>query len=198
MSNQKTDLGGNCEQRRFAARGVRSGMAKDQLVFIIVCSVALVVAALTIVHFFTGGSRGSVASSTWQCLDCNHEFTLKTTEDPPIKCEKCGGQAVRVGYVTCRSCKERVPIYRIRLTAESQDAREARGKEPEAGGPVDSGFVPIMVKAMEIQCWVEQADGSYGWTDWIPAPAAAQLQSQMTCPKCGAPLSGKPSGRGKR
>ena len=161
-----------------SSHGSRPGVAKDQLIFIIICSVALAVAAVTLVHFFTGSKK--VPASQWQCLECGKEFTLKKAFTPPVKCTKCGGEAVRLGYRTCEKCGEKVLAYRIRMSGQAQ----APGGP---GGP--PGMGPM--QPMDMQFRIQQADGSYDWTPWMSSasPQVQQMYANLTCPKCGESLS---------
>ena len=155
----------------------KSGVAKDQLIFIIICSVALAVAAVTLVKFVAGDKR--TVASEWQCLDCGKEFTTKSAT-PPVKCPACGGEAVRLGYRTCPECGEKVLVYRIRMP-----------ETPEgAGGPGGPpGMMPM--QPMDMQFRIENPDGTYGWSDWISgsSPQMQQMYADISCPKCGASLS---------
>ncbi|NIA07138.1 MAG: hypothetical protein GWP14_05805 [Actinobacteria bacterium] len=178
MGNQSSNSDCGYVRRQSRDSGLRPGVAKDQLIFIIICSVALAVAAVTMVRFFTGGSR--VPSSQWQCLDCGKEFTVKKITAQPVKCPKCGGEAARLGYRTCPACGEKVLVLRVRVSGQ------APGGGP-AGGPPGLG----MMSPMEIQYRVRQEDGTYVWTPWMFAgsPQAQQVDSSLICPKCGERLS---------
>ena len=155
-------------------------MAKDKLIFIIICSVALAVAAVTMVQLFTKGSGRIRTRTSWECLDCGYDFDKKTEEAPPIECVKCGEQAVRRVYRDCSKCGEEVFIYRIRAIGKST-APPASG---QATGP------PIMAPPAEVQFEIKQADGSFGWTDWVPSSSqqAAQLRNEVHCQKCDTAL----------
>ena len=181
-------------QRGFSGEGLRAGMAKDQLIFVIICSAAIGVAAVTMAFtLFSGGSGGKIGPSQWQCLnpDCGYEFSKDTREYSPIECGKCGGQAVWVNYRKCPECEEDVLVSRTRLTeqgqAQYQNMKESPGKMPV------TPMGPRMSLPMENQFWVQQADGSYGWTDWVFAggPQSRQVFSSLKCPKCSAPLYGR-------
>ena len=183
---------------RFSGRGFQAGMAKDQLIFVIICSAALLVAAVTLVHFFTGASKKATPTAPWQCLKCDREFSIKTLELPPIECPECGGDAVRVRYRKCPSCGAKVPCYRLRLPEGRKAQLDAMKKHAESTGqPVAPG--PMM--DMEIQYRVKQADGSYAWTDWLnprgSPQLAAQLQKNMRCSECEALLFSRSSRSGR-
>ena len=182
MNEQTLSSGGNLIHRRFAGPGLRAGMAKDTLIFVIICSAALVVAAVTLLYSFRGGE--TVYPVKWQCLDCASEFSKKTAELSPIKCPKCGGQAVRLGFRACPECKKQVLVSRTRLTEQGQAQRDA------SAGQQDGGRLGIIMRPKEIQYWFKQADGSYGWTPWVPvaSPAAMQFEMNLQCNKCGASL----------
>ena len=160
--------------------GWRTGMAKDQLIFIIICSAAVAVAVVSLTVFLT--SDKSLRAIRWQCISCDHEFSQKTAELPPIECRKCGGQAVQLGYRTCSECKKEVLSSRSRLNEQAQAEREAS----EGGIPGMQGPSP-----MEIQFWLKQGDGTYGWSDWIPAGSLEirQYYVSLQCSECGADLS---------
>ncbi len=58
MTNDKTaDLRGNCGQAGLAAMGLRSGIAKDKLVFIIIFSAAMAVALVTMLSYLLYNRR---------------------------------------------------------------------------------------------------------------------------------------------
>ena len=183
MSKKTADLCGNGAQREFATTDWRAGVAKDKLIFIIICSVAMAVAAVTLVHFFTG--KFTRPPGEWQCLKCDYEFSKKITDMPPIYCPKCGGPAARLYYRICPKCKKENVESRIRLTAEGE------AMVAQHGGP-GPGYAP----ASEIQYRVKQSDGSYAWTEWMPRTS---LQAQqiylynLVCTKCGANLYGQPA-----
>ena len=168
----------------------RSGIAKNQLIFIIICSAAIGVAVVTMaIHLWSGGP-GARRAASWQCLKCNAEFTKKTTEMPPIACEKCDGQAVRLNRRACPKCGEKVLVSRMRMTEQGKAQHEAMKAQTDgARPPMGMGMLP-----METQLWVRGTDGNYAWSEWIPSSVAGQYYSSLTCEKCGASLYGQ---RGK-
>ncbi len=178
-------------QRGFSGEGLPAGMAKDKLIFIIICSAAIAIAVVTMAFtLFPGRSGSKIRPSQWQCLDCGHEFSKDTREPSPIECEKCAGEAVKVNRRKCPECGEDVLVWRMRLTEQGQ-AQYQKMKEL-------SGQMPVMLMGpgaamglpMESQLWVQQDDGSYGWTDWFVAsgPQMGQAYSFLKCSKCDAPL----------
>ena len=181
-------------QRGFSGEGLRAGMAKDKLIFVIICSAAITVAVVTMAFtLFSGRSGGRIGPSQWQCLnpDCGYEFSKHIRERSPIECEKCDGQAVRVNRRKCPECEEDVLVSRMRLTeqgqAQYQNMKESSGQMPVI--PMGPG----MDLPAEMQFWAQQADGSFGWTDWIFSgdPQIGQVFSSLKCPKCSAPLYGR-------
>ena len=168
----------------------RSGMAKEQLIFIIICSAAMGVAIVTIaIHMWSGGS-GARRAASWQCLKCNAEFTKKSTEMPPIACEKCDGQAVMLSRRACPKCEEEVLVSRMRMTEQGKARHEAMKSQRDGGGPpMPPGMGMPGGLPTEMQLWVRGTDGNYAWTGWIPSLAAGQYYSSLTCEKCGASLS---------
>lgn len=183
MGNQKTN-----SVDRFAGQGFRSGMAKDQLIFTIICSSAVLVAAVTLVYHLTGSSGNRITAGSWQCLGCGFEFKKKTRVLPPIECLKCGGDAVRVTSRTCPSCNAKVPYYRISLTEQERTQRDAAQKqaEPSERSVTMGGSPMMMLPPMVRQYWVRQADDSFAWSPWMSAgsPEATQLEREMRCPEC--------------
>lgn len=169
MGNQSSNFDCSYALLRSHGRGLRPGVAKDQLIFIIICSVALAVAAVTMVSFFTGGSK-KTQPSQWQCLEHGHEFTIKKMAMPPIKCPKCDGEAVRLDYRTCQACGEKVLVARMRLMPQTP------------GG--------VLPQPWHIQYWVKQEDGSYAWTPWMfgGSPQDMQVEQSLVCTKCGESL----------
>lgn len=202
MSNQKVNSVDRFARRDSAGRGFRNAVAKDQLIFIIICSAALAVAAVTLVHFFMGSAKKTHIAS-WQCLKCDDEFTKKTSEYPPIDCPKCDGEAVRVSYRECPGCGKNIMCYRLRLSAQGKAQRDAMLKQAESTGQPVARMGPMMAMsmAMEVQYRIKQADGSYGWTDWLdamgPPQQRLQFQSSMRCPECDALLFPQPSRSGR-
>ena len=180
-------------QRGFSGERLRAGMAKDKLIFVITCSAAIAVAVLTTAFtLWSGGSGGRMGPSQWQCLEpgCGYEFSKNTREHPPIECPKCGGQAVRVNYRKCPRCGKNVLVSRMRLTEQGQARyQNIKGSSGQVSA-MPRG--PGMALPMEIQFWAQQADGSFGWTDWIlPGdPQIGQSVSVPKCSKCAAPLYG--------
>ena len=203
MNEQMGTSLGNCMRRKFTGPGLRAGIAKDQLIFTIICSAAIAVAVVALVYSLT---RSKVPTTPWQCLDCNYELSMATTEMPPIKCRKCGGQAVRLNYRICPECGKQNLINRVRLTEQSQAKREeieaAGGRQEQDRRPSMIGPVAtIMMLPKECQYWTKQTDGSYGWTPWISAgsPAAIQCERKPPCSECGAGLTfGSGTSRSKR
>jgi DNA-directed RNA polymerase subunit RPC12/RpoP len=184
MGTQSSNSDCGYAHRRLRGSGSRPGVAKDQLIFIIICSVALAVAAVALVQFFRGGSK--VRPSSWQCLDanCGHEFTRKKPMSPLVECSKCGGTAAMLRYRPCPACGERVLVGRMRVS----------GQIP-AGGPGGPGGLGgrgmAMMQPMDIQYRIQQDDGTYIWTLWVPAgsPQSMQMEQSLVCPKCGEGIS---------
>ena len=182
MGTQSSNSDCGYARRQFRGSGSRPGVAKDQLIFIIICSVALVVAAVTLVQFFRGGSK--TRATAWQCVDpnCGHEFNIKqmVMDAPVVECPKCGGPAAMLRYRPCPACEERVLIGRMRTS----------GQAP-AAGPGGPGMGMDMMRPMDIQYWLKQDDGTYTWTPWMSAgsPQTMQIEQNLICPKCGKGLS---------
>lgn len=194
MDNRTATSGDDCVKCGFMRSGVQSGMAKDKLIFIIICSAALAVAAVTLVRFMTSGPAKRF-DMTWQCLECNVEFNTKKDEIPPIPCTKCGGQAVRAIYHDCPACGKKVLCFRMRLTEQARAQRESmREQANETGKPISSPFA-FMTLPMESQYWLRQSDGSFGWTAWMSAksPEDVQTKRDLRCPNCDAILFPLPS-----
>ena len=138
----------------------------------------------------------------WQCLECDDIFKEKTSELPPIDCPKGHpGQAVALYYATCPECGKKVPESRWRLTERGKAQEEAMRKLQEEGEfrPPPMALMG-MGAAREIQYWVQQSDGSYGWTDWISAvdPRTGMILSALTCEECQALLHPSQAGRSSR
>ncbi len=95
---------------------------------------------------------------------CVHEYTVSR--------RKCPGRG------------EDVLVSRTRLT-ERGEALYRNMKEPSGKMPA-LPMGPGMSLPMESQFWVQQADGSYGWTDWIFAadPQIGPVFRSLECPKC--------------
>ena len=163
---------------RLPSLGRRAGMARDRLIFVIICSVAIGVALVTVVlTIFSGPEAG--AGTTWQCLQCDREFTIRTLQMPPIDCRKCDGQAVRTYYRSCPACRKRTILHRQRRTGQGPSGQEYSPGKPGSSGP------------MEFQYWVRQSDDSYAWSDWMqPLSARAlRIKAGLRCQHCDAKLN---------
>ena len=171
MSNRIGNSRSNRVQLKSLGAGLRAGMAKERLIFIIICSAAIAVAIITLAYSFKG--EPTIPTKKFQCLDCDYEFTEKTTKIPPVECSKCGGQAAELSYRSCRECGEEVLISRLRaIQGEAQEQSSGSG----------------MLGAFEVQYWGKQEDGSYGWTQWmsVGSPESIKLSAGLQCSKCGA------------
>ena len=182
MGNQSSNSHDIYTRRVSSVAGARPGMAKDQLIFIIICAVAVTVAAIALIHSFSGGPKTS--PGIWQCVDenCGHEF--KKAAFPPVKCPKCGGEAVQLIYRDCPACKKKVLYCRVHTEAPPEGAAGPAGVAPELG----------MMQRKSLQYWVKQPDGTFAWSPWFLAgsPQAMQMESNMVCSKCGASMSNLP------
>lgn len=181
--------------RANSVRALRSGMTKDQLIFVIICSAALLVAAVTLVHFFVGSSRKDSIDTEWHCLACGNDFGKKTKKPafggaPSANCPKCGGEAARVVYRKCPNCGEEVQWYRLRSSKTGHAQEEGMGGQSQPTSQPMVRGAQAMVPDTEIQFRVKLADGSYGWTDWMNSMGAQQkaVQKDMHCSECGALL----------
>ena len=174
MANQSSDSHSGCSRRESSGAGLRAGMAKDQLIFIIICAVAVTVATVTLVRSFSPGSK--VRPGAWQCVACDNEF--EAAASPPPKCPKCGGRAVRLVYRDCRSCGKKVLVCRIHVPEAPE------GATGPGGGPPGLG---MMMQPMPMQYWVKQEDGSFAWSSMVMggSPQAIQLERSLICPECG-------------
>ena len=155
----------------------RTGIAKDQLVFIIICATALAVATFTIARSSSKGSKAQ--PSIWQCVDCGHEF--KKAAYPPPECPKCGGQAARLVNRDCPSCGKNVLYCRVHVPQAAEDSTGPGGGQPGLG----------MMQPMPVQYWVKQEDGGFGWSPKAMAGSAqaTQLERGAVCQECGTNLS---------
>ena len=165
-------------ERQLSDVGWRAGVARDKLIFVMVCSVSIAVALVSILVVTLSGPQAGSAT-TWQCLECECEFTTRTLQMPPLPCPKCAGQAVKVHYRTCPGCKKPVIFHRQR-----QSNNDLGQMDFSPGRP--AGVAP-----MEFQYWHEQRDGTYAWSDWMhPLSAAAlKIKADMECPDCQAKLN---------
>jgi DNA-directed RNA polymerase subunit RPC12/RpoP len=206
MKKQNARFGGKYGQRS-ATMGWRAGIAKDRLVFIIICLAAIAVAGVVLV-ISLGPRRPKAMALDWQCLACNDEFSTgaKTSDVVlSIDCPKCGGKAVRMQYRKCPECDKQVVMYRMRLTEEreaefkalvdkkkEQDALRAKQREQGIFMPEKPGqfHMYALVMPVEFQYWVKQANGNYGWSPWIGTedPQNLQIRGDVQCPHCGAKL----------
>ncbi len=121
MKKEMVSACAGCVPRESAVRSLRSGMAKDKLIFTIVCSVAIGVAVITMAISLFPRRTVAAGSQLWQCLECDDIFKKKTSELPPIDCPKGHpGQAVALTYRFCPHCNEDVLESRWRFTAEGK------------------------------------------------------------------------------
>ena len=186
MNQQIKKLGGTRQDSKLAGGPWLAGAMDNKTVFIIICVVAIGVAVIALGSFFWGGSgSGFGKTPNWQCLKCDYKFFDPTVDEPPIECPKCQGEAVRLSYRTCAKCRKKTLVSRIRLTEEAA----TRYRELKAQGRAPVGM-QMIGWPRETQLRVQQADGSYGWTDWMPAnaPEVREIRAGMTCPKCGENL----------
>ena len=180
VNYREAELTGTC---------LRQGMARDKLIFTIICVAAIIVAVAALVSFFMP-RKARIIGVPWQCLKCNYEFNEKTLELPPIACPKCGGQAVRVSYRKCPRCGKVILESRMRLTEQSQtqyQALKSQQQNQARGGPVE---MSARMLPMEVEYRVKQADGNYGWSPWVGmnTPKAQQILAGLECPECGGQL----------
>ena len=184
MGNRSSDSHYINKHRVSFGAGVRSGIAKDQLIFIIICAVAVTVAAVTLVRSFSRVSK--VSPGVWQCVDCGDE-SIKKLVQPPVTCPKCGGKAVRLGYRDCPACNKKV-LY-CRMDSEP----------PPEGGTPAAPAAPgrAMMLPVSIQYRVNQEDGSFTWGPWMNSMSAQAQQTGLNtrCPECGAGLFVPSGGR---
>ena len=172
MSKRTASSRGELARLESASADLQAGIARDKLIFIIICSAALIVAAITIVRFSKKNSGPPAVG--WQCLECDHQFNTPPTEAQPVYCPQCGGAAANFLYRECPKCAEKNVVGRVR--------------HPQQGDQAAAGA--------ETQYRIKQSDGTYTWTDWVSvfSPMAHQrLQPQMMCTKCDANLYGYPA-----
>ena len=173
---------------------LRPGKMTDKQVFIIICAVAILVAAITLGKFFLGSGLRLKPVPTWECLECGHKFSHSGQRPPlpPIDCPKGHkGQAVTLGYRVCPDCYAQILYSRMRLTKEyAEEVQRLRdqGYEPSAQETVDW--------PREVQFRLLETDDQ--WTDWVlwRSAEAAQIQADMKCPKCGRNLYPKRERKG--
>ena len=171
--------------------GLRTGMARDKLIFIIICSLGIGVAVIVLaVHLFP---RNIVAaqSGRWQCLECDHTFKKETSELPPIECPKCGQDAVGLTYRTCPQCGKKTVVSHWSLTEQGKAEEEATRRQEEETGTQQPRLRPLVAELpIAVQYWAQQTDGSYGWTDWMNKadPMSRMVHAALTCDKCQSPL----------
>lgn len=184
MKSKTASLANQSGRRKSSAMGLRAGIARDQLIFVIICLAATAVAIIALVIFFMP-ARTQATSVDWQCLECNYKFNIKTTGPiTAVHCPKCSGQAVAVRYGKCPHCGKHVPMYRCRM---SETEQEQGLNMPGVSGPL--GMHTQRVPEV-IQYWIGQADGSYGWSRWMGTtdPQIGQARADSRCPQCRAKL----------
>lgn len=183
MDEQMIVSGDRFLRRKFAGSAWRAGIARNELIFSIICSAATAVAAVALVVSMSGKPTRTFEL---QCISCNYEFSEKSAGLPPIECPKCGGQAVWLTYRPCPECEKPVLVSRSRLTKQGQAKRDASSDEEMQGSTE-----PL---PMEIQFWIKQADRTYKWSEWISMNLPHLLQqygTRLQCTECGASLSSR-------
>lgn len=166
-----------------------TGLARNELLFVIICSAAVVVAVLAVVGFFAG-QRGTPFVGDWQCLNCEHTFSSNTQEMPPIACPECKGPAVRLIYSSCPNCRRKVAAQRISLTSQGQAQRKVLRSQYPQGPAQELYLMQVGMLPTESQYWVRSPEAGDGWTEWILAasPRTLQMRQEILCPKCGVRL----------
>ena len=168
------------------------GIARDKLIFIIICSAAIGVAILAMASYLYSRGSANQEKKVWQCLECEYEFTKITTEMPPIDCPKGHpGQAARLGYRECPTCGKKIVLSRVRLTEGGRvqyEAMQAQANQTDAAAP--GAVSPEMSLPQEIQFRYKKDDGSYAWTEWRSADFRdmRDIFESLTCSECGAKL----------
>ena len=170
--------------------GCRPGLARDQTIFITVCSIAILVAVLALASFVRSGSSTPFVGD-WQCLECGRTFASKTLMPGPIDCPTCSGQAVKLIYVNCPQCGRRVLTCQMRLTEPAQrefDSYQAAHSEELAAGR----FPKIVFRLpMQARYRIRQPDDSYRWDEeWLytESERAQELRSEIKCSHRGTQL----------
>ena len=188
MKTQTGDLHNYCRQSDLAGAGLRSGMAKDKLIFIVICSAATAVAVVSLMSQFLP-HRGAPSLQSWQCLKCEQIFESRTQQLPPIDCPECGGEAVSLRWRKCPACGKKAPMCRVRLTQGGRaQYAQVLANSPKGGGvpgPMERG--PMSMLPSEIQYLQKQSDGKFGWSPWLrmESPRTQQFRRNWECPECG-------------
>lgn len=179
MSKKTANSGGNRAQRELATADCRTGMAKDQLIFLIICSVAVAVAAVTLAFYFMGSSGDG--PNDWQCPKCEYKFAKSGGAGSLVYCPKCEERAAKLSYRICRQCGAKNVASRSRISKEGEAiVLQHEGK--------DYGMLP----PGERQYWIKQPDGSYGWSDWQSSGAMLkEITRTAVCSECGVKLYGR-------
>ena len=159
---------GTCARLESVTANWRAGVAKDKLIFIIICSVALAVAVVVMTFYFKDDPWNPTGG--WLCLECNHQFDKPHTEGQPVYCPECGEEAASLLFHRCPKCDEKNVIGRVRF--------------PQQGGDA----VPGAAQTEQAQFRLKE----FGtWTDWMPPWTPVQRANpDMECTKCGAKLYG--------
>ena len=169
---------------------LRPGLARDQTIFISICSAAILVAAVALVSFVRSQSSMPFVGD-WQCLQCGQSFDSKSLLPGPIDCPECPGQAVKLIHKECPKCGKTSLVCQMRLTESAQkefaDYQASHAQELAAGQ-----FPKIVFQLpMEARYRIRQPDGSYTWhQDWLytESAQAQQIRADQRCPHCQAPL----------
>ena len=181
-------------RRKATVVSFRRGKITDKQVFIIICTAAILVAAITLGNFFLGSGLRLKSVPNWECLECGHKFSQsgQRLPLPPIDCPQGHkGQAVMLGYRVCPDCYTQILYSRTRLTKEfAEEVQRLR----------DQGYEPTEQEAVnwprEVQFRLLDTDDQ--WTNWViwRSPEAVQIQADMKCPQCGASLYPKRERKG--
>ena len=169
---------------------LRPGMARDQTIFISICSAAILVAAVALV-FFVRSQSSTPFVGDWQCLQCGQSFDSKSLLPGPIDCPKCPGEAVKLIDKECPKCGKTSLVSQMRLTQSAQ--KEFANYQASHAEELAAGQFPKIVfrLPMEARYRIALPEGKSSWHEqWLftGSDQAQQIRADQRCPHCQAPL----------
>ena len=189
MKPSKLSSGDVLVSRNPASTGSRPGKIDEKTTFIIICVAAICIAAATLIVPRLMPKGGRQTGVRLECPNCNKQTIPKTPMARYEKCSECGVSPMQVIERKCGGCDEKVSYTRMRLTKRGEEQYEQMMASAGEGRPPMMGMEPggMMAFEQEVQYWIKQDNGDYGWSAWMNSmsPEATAMQQQYTCPKCG-------------
>jgi hypothetical protein len=190
MKPSKLSSGNVLVSRNPAATGSRPGKIDDKATFAIICVAAICIAAAALIVPRLRPKGRRQTGFRLECPNCNKQIIPKTPMARYEKCSECDVSPRQVIERKCGGCDEKVLYIRMRLTKRGEEQYEQMMASAGEGGPPMMGMMApgeMMTYDQDVQYWVQQDDGNYGWSASMNrmSPEATAMQQQYTCPNCG-------------